>query len=534
MKFLFSKIVCLSILLFALIIIGKPSLSTAQLWPHIKTFGYDYGYPRDASELKWLATHHDAVVGAGDYQEKKLSEFQYDTMKAENPEVLLFPYVVINAYTFQDMEDFMRQWAINNGYDPEDLYIHYYYDEVARTHSACTQTDYSGRCCDENGRLLSIGQSSHYYKIKGYGGGSAASLKEARSYQYWNSGFRPRMNHLSDAWNDAYKAYLLDVITVNVTANKYCDGVFIDSYGGAISKEGFVPNLHHTIELRNLGYGNNDEDARKFYASQMALSIGSLSSWLQRQTNRTKIYIIPNLSELSFIYNIEKFALADQFAADKLTGGSLEFLTSPSKSIYWSVKNDFRKFYEDSTSMKFFNNNDTSWYHLGQTPPLGGRQFMIGSFYLFNNSNSYFSIHYGTAGNYGPEPTFGISHWDKMIEYDIGRPVIRSKPDFWGETNTDRMYVIEELRPQLFVLAREYSKALVMVRFEQSNNNTTNDLGSDPREYELDGNYRRLLEDNSLGPIIDHISLGKSEGAILIKASAASEISPPKNLRISN
>ena len=524
----------LAFCLFSLFIfIGEPSLSFAQLWPHMKTFGYDYGYPRDASELKWLATHHDAVVGAGDWQSKKISEFQYDTMKEANADVLIYPYVVITAYTFQDMEDFMREWASSHGYNSEDLYLHYYLDDVAKTASTCVQKDVDGKCSDETGKILAVGQSSRYYKIRGYGGGTAGSLQEARAYQYWNSGFRPRMNHLSEAWQEGYKAYVANIITVNASKNKYCDGVFVDTYPGPVSVEGYVPNIHHTIECRKAGYSTDDQSAREYYAEQLARSMNDLKIYLEQIAGKP-ITIMPNFAELSYTYNLYKFAIEEQFSPNKLDAGSIEYLTSPSKTTYWTARNYFKKFYDSHSMIKFFNNSDTAWYHYGKVPPLGGKQFMIASFYLLNNPNSYFGIHYGTAGNYGPKPTYAISHWDKMLEYDIGKPVTRSEADFWGETNTDRMYVIEELRPQRYVLAREYSKALVMVRFERSNNNTANDIGSDPREYELGGKYRRLLEDNSLGPIIDHISLGKSEGAILIKASAASEISPPKNLRISN
>lgn len=520
-----------------------PSLAHAQLWPHIKTFGFDYGYPREISELQWLATHHDVVIGAGDWQTKKISEEQYDTMKAANPNVIIIPYVVIQAFTFPPMKDFMTSWAAANGYNEEDLYLHYYFDTIVKTRTKVTKTTGTGtpsdRVCDAAGTLLADGATSNYYISLGYGGGTANTIEEARIYQYWNAGFEPRMNHLSQAWKNAYQAYILDVMTSG--PNKYNDGVMLDTYQGVFDTEGYLPNMNNLIEVRNAGYGADDTAARIWYSEQIALYIGGLRDYLKTATGKSAIHIIPNFGELSYTYDKYKFGCEDQFAANKIDAGTIEYTHSPSKSYYFT-QDYFKKHYDVMTTapVAFYNHLDSAWFKWGETPPIGGKQFMVGALYLLNHPKSYFAIHYGSSTKYGPEPTFADSHWDKMLEYDIGTPLVRPEADFWGVSNTDRVYLVEHEAPGpwsallgrndprgRFVLAREYTKALVIVRFERSNNNTADELGTEPRDYNLGGNFRRLLEDNSLGPVISTITLGLAEGAILIRETEISQLPSP-------
>lgn len=526
--------------------IDSPSFR-AQLWPHIRTFGFDYGYPRQASNLQYLATHHDAVIGIGEWSTKEVLETQYDTLKAANPNVLIIPYVVIQAFTFPEMETFMTTWATDNLYDPEDLYLHYYYDNVVLMRNFAPATSGTGtpsdRICDSNGNLLADGVWGNYYVSLGYGGGTAASLAEARIYQYWNAGFRARMDHLSTVWNGAYKAYVLGVLTP--AAGKFCDGVFTDTYQGCFDTTGFLPNMFQTIELRDAGYSTDDQLAREHYSEQLALSMGSLRDYLETNTGKDKIYIIPNFGEVGYTYTDYAYGCVDQFASNKLDIGGIEYLHSPSKP-YWFTDTYFKTHFEEEEAGTaiFFNHLDSAWYHtsIGDPPPFEGRQFMIGSLYLFNHPDSFFALHYGSAANYGPgispdigEANGGLysdSHWDVMLEYDIGTPVVRAEVDLWNVTGTNRPYLVDHEAagpwdgalgrndPRgRYVIAREYTNALVVVRYEDCDNQDvgTEEIGTEPLTYPLGGNYRRLLEDKSLGPVVSEITLGLAEGAILIK-----------------
>ncbi len=537
-----------------------PSLCSAQLWPHIKTFGFDYGFPRTIENLQFIASHHDVVIGSGDWQSKKLTEEQYDILKKTNPNIIIIPYASIHVFTFQIAEDFILSKTLESGYKEEDLYLHYYCDNVVKTRVPVIKTSETGtptdRVCDSEGNLIKDGEKSYYFIAWGFVDeeagevieegkkASAKSLTEARVFQYWNADFEPHVNYLSTIWKDAYKEYILDAMTSGV--GKYADGVFTDNYPVAFDKEGRLPNMHQIRELRAAGYSSEDKAARVYYASQIAEYIGGdLKDYLKAATGKKDIHIIPNFALISLTYGSYVDELAKQIDPNKLTEGAIEYTTEPAMN-YYVINSYFKTHYEYMSDgvMRYFNNWDTKWYHYGDIPPIGGKQYLIGSMYLFNNPESYSSLHYGTASAYGPGifPNIGEakggkyadSHWDIMLEFDIGTPVVRVEKDFWDMPNTDRMYLIDyeaagPYDPTLsrneprgrFVLAREYTKALAVVRFEFSNNNKLSELGTEPLTYQLNGEYKRLLEDNSFGPVITEITLGLSEGAILIKKEFA-------------
>lgn len=180
-------------LIFSFVII--PSLGYSQNYPQIKTFGFDYTSTTDPTILTWLATHHDAIVGVTDYKLGKINETQYDILKSKNSNVKILSYIVNSAYTTAGFETMLYNWAKSNSHDPETIYVHYYYDTPVKIRQNVVKTSGTGtpsdRICDSTGKLLADGASGGYFLALGYGGGSAATLKDARSYQYWNAGWEP-------------------------------------------------------------------------------------------------------------------------------------------------------------------------------------------------------------------------------------------------------------------------------------------------------------------------------------------------------
>ena len=132
-----------------------------------------------------------------------------------------------------------------------------------------------------------------------------------------------------------------------------------------------------------------------------------------------------------------------------------------------------------------------------------------------NHPNAHFMYHYGNAGNYGgypygnPKPT----HWHPNMEINIGTPVTRTGADYWGGTNTDRFYEFAS-GSDYRILAREYSNALVLANFGSGG---WDNIGNNLTTHQLDGGYYPLLDDNTNGPAVTSITLGQSEGAILLK-----------------
>lgn len=503
--------------------------------PHIKTFGFDYaGQTTSTSELQWLATHHDAVVGITDYSLGRMNVTQFDTMKAANSDVLLMSYSYHTALTTAAMRTFFADWVTANGLTQEDVYIHYAYDQPVKIRVAVVKTTGTGtpsdRICDAAGNLLSNGASGTYYLSLGYPNGTASTLADARVYQYWNSGWEPRGNHMHSTYFGAFKAWTKSQI--QIATGKNLDGIFLDTYDGPVLVE-YSPNMHLLKELIDAGQNANDTTARTYYSVKMAEMIGELRDDLQTELNNSNFFVTLNGSEPGYTYSLSKIAIGDQLGLTKLDSNTFEYLASPSKTTYWGFYNYTPTFIADITApklTKMFNQIDTAWYNYGAfpKPPIGGKQHMIGSFYLYNEPNMYFGLHYGSGSNYGPRTPTGAysgtglsfvnSHWDKMLEYDIGTPVTKTGVGINGATKTDdKMYVVEKVHNVRWVMARDYTKGKVIVRYEQSNNNTLQQLGTDPRVYQLGDSYQRLLEDGTLGPVITEITLGLSEGAVLAK-----------------
>ena len=86
-----------------------------------------------------------------------------------------------------------------------------------------------------------------------------------------------------------------------------------------------------------------------------------------------------------------------------------------------------------------------------------------------------------------------------------------------------RFFVFMDGGSSYKILGRDYEKALVLAKF--GNVGGFDNIGINPTTHSLNGSYRRLLEDNSLGPIINEITLGFGEGAILIREGT--DLAPP-------
>jgi hypothetical protein len=129
------------------------------------------------------------------------------------------------------------------------------------------------------------------------------------------------------------------------------------------------------------------------------------------------------------------------------------------------------------------------------------RMYSLAYFYLVNdNKNAYFVF---TQGD-----NFSSYWWWKAIEYDIGTPL--GGVSVWanGTDSAGQAY---------YVYSREYSKALILVKPKPKWSSNFYDSNSPVTTHRLNGTYRRLNYDGTLGGPISQISLKNIESAILIK-----------------
>jgi hypothetical protein len=135
---------------------------------------------------------------------------------------------------------------------------------------------------------------------------------------------------------------------------------------------------------------------------------------------------------------------------------------------------------------------------------------VLAYYYLLADPETTFLCFFG-----GHEPgTAWNRHWTPAVAYDVGRPTGK-----WAVFGTGP----DPVNPQLTykVFQRTYEKALILFK-PLSHGRGTNakpTFGDDTAtKHELEGTYRPLQADGTLGQPITSISLRNGEGAILIKA----------------
>ncbi len=500
-QYRFQKSSLLGAVVVSLVLLAGSA--TAQNFPHIKTFGFDYIRFADNNgefldNLRWAANHHDWVVGtkgawpaAGiDY----LDALTYNTIKETNSSTKIMKYLPYHSVAPMTMI-WLENWCVENDKPIEELYYHYYYDTTIRL---------------SNGSTL---------MVPGFGGGSAQTLDEARLRVRWNGGW-VGINPSSQTFREAYQALALHVITLEGTVDVFADGLFLDTVDGIVNKQpnGYTSFLENTIELKDIG--TKDE----IYAQvtvDMANSIHELKNFLIQKTGNPNFRLQANPAVPRYIYNTFS-DLFDGEYRDYLMDLTVEYLVTTTTRI-----NDItylQKMYDDMDNGRLFFIRSQTNFGPPTSIPFKFTQFALSTHYLINHENAHFMYHYGNAGNYGgapygnPKPT----HWHQNMEVNIGVPVLRPVNDYWGTANTDRFYVFSGDN----VLAREYSNALVLAKF--GHDGGWANIGNNPITYQLGDNYYPLLEDNSTGAAVTSVMLGDSEGVILLKNPVIGNLPRPK------
>lgn len=490
----------------------------------LKTFGFDYGHNHltgasGDAEIKWLAEHRDIIIGL--YNEG-MPEDVYDKFKAINPDIKFYAYFAYNTVS-PASATFMEKWCVDNGYDPEDLYYHFEEDTYVTSRSYDSAT----------GKFKQV-------FVPGYGPkGSATTLKEARVPSAWNNCTMHNINPTSQVFREASQAHMLWQLTVNENNGKYLDGFILDTFDGTVNSQ-FDIKLENTIELRSLGITTSSEAYTR--VSQDILDMRDEQEKNLSASTGKNIRLAPNGADVSYIFDNYGDMYADRLGVNGYDEMIVEYLSSSGgvnkerisylKDIYDSMENGNTWYMNSQTnvyqSMRPDNVNnpttdDSEWH--------GFLQHILAVQYLVNHDNAYFAINQGSAVNYGTiDKTFSKNHWYPNYDYPIGNPVVRSGKDYWGDENTNRFFLYEthpdptqpnNRQYDYEVMGREYDNALVLANFCQRTNAGIAKLGQNRVPIQLDGKYRRLLEDNTLGPVITEIELGTGEGAILIKEDKA-------------
>ncbi|MCF6296101.1 MAG: T9SS type A sorting domain-containing protein [Flavobacteriaceae bacterium] len=471
------------------------TINAQQNFPHIKTFGFDYIRFQDSNgafldNLRWLANHHDWIVGPkGNWSAQGvdyLDTLTYNTIKDENPNVKIMMYLPHHSMA-PTTQTWLENWATDNGYDPENLYYHYYYDTTINLANGSTLT------------------------IPGYGGGTATSLEEARLRVRWNGGW-VGVNPSSQTFREAYRALALHVITLEGTTDTFADGLFLDTFDGLMNQSVYTSYLENTIELKDIG---TTDEIYSQVAADLANSADELKTFLIQNTGNSSFRVQANPAVPRYIYNTFSELFNEQYR-ELLMDLTIEYLVTTTTRL--SDLPYLQLIYDDMDNGRLFFIRSQTNFGPPTEIPFRFIQFTLANHYLINHENVHFMYHYGSAANYGgypygnPQPT----HWHQNMEINIGQPITRSQEDYWGEINTDRFFIFAQ-GSDYTIIGREYDDALVLAKFSQVGGWAN--IGNNQTTHNLDGVYYPLLENNTTDESsVTSISLGTNEGIILLKS----------------
>lgn len=478
------------ILYIVLCVIQNTSL--ADNYKHINTFGFDYvELSGNRSLATWLAKRHDWIIGpqTGNLtlEGNKVSYSSFNRILAANKNAKIMSYVPYSS-VMPYMFDWMEEWCNKNGHDPEKLYLHYEEDVEVNT----TQ-----------------GKKS----VPGYGNGRASNLKDARVMSKWWGGQYPNINPISKTFRLAFNDLVLEMTNADGgVGEQFTHGLFLDSYNATTEVGYWSRFLGKTIELRKLG-ARSEAEAIKYMDKALVLHYEEMKKYLAEKTGYKDFVVVANGGLAEYMYN----DYADLFVGHRsvLTDVCIEELvgsTIDDRRIKY-----FKDVYDDMESgRRFWIRSQTNYNSRQKEIPPAFIQGILATHYLINHKNGYFFYHEGSPVNYSGHGDMRESHWHVNMEYDIGMPINSGKQDYWGKFNTDRFYVFDRDENST-VLARKYSKGLVLMKFPKIGHGGWNNIGKNKKRYKLDGQYKKLNADNSLSKNISHIELGNAEGVILIR-----------------
>ncbi len=572
MKKIFFKPIIVCLFLFTVTVNAQN-----QNFPHIKTFGFDYvPLNNRLDEAIWLAQHHDWIIGGGNWDAAL-----YNAVKGTNPNTKGMRYLAYHSVGY-NQGSWMENWAINNGFSPEDIYYHYTVDtpvrimnseatsgsigvinieqsnpaviELIRRHdlpagARLVVTDSDGSTHPIDGvphLLLPIqGQRDRYYLytdtaspqpvdgtsfpvfsgdwtyttdddgeiiVPGYPNGWAPTAFDSRARVRWNHGW-PGINVSSTVFRRAFEALALERLTIVGMADTYMDGLFLDTFDGMANDGSWTSHLENTMELNPDG-NLSLEDVYAVVRQDLTDAKMELETFLKQNISNSFVVNV-NAADVDIVYHWSPDVYMDY--RDATMHLSIEYLITSTSNTNRIPR--FVQAYDDmENGREMFIRSQTNLAPPTEIP-YNFTGFILASHYLINHPNAHFMYHVGNAGNYGGYPygNFKTTHWHKNMEINIGVPLAKTGTDYWGDTDTNRFYEFAS-GSGYKVLAREYSYALVLANFDSGG---WDNIGNNPTTLDLGGEYYPLLADNTNGPAITSITLGSSEGVILLKSPVA-------------
>ncbi|VTR96854.1 Ig-like domain-containing protein [Tuwongella immobilis] len=129
-------------------------------------------------------------------------------------------------------------------------------------------------------------------------------------------------------------------------------------------------------------------------------------------------------------------------------------------------------------------------------------------YYLIGDADRTFLMLFG-----GQNPsTTWKEHWTDAIRYDVGQAL-----DTWSQFASGADPTNSRLEYRIY--QRNYQNALVLYKPLSFGSNVTGQLGGNTSTtHQLNGQYRELRSDGTLGPVVSSITLANGRGAVMVRA----------------
>lgn len=154
------------------------------------------------------------------------------------------------------------------------------------------------------------------------------------------------------------------------------------------------------------------------------------------------------------------------------------------------------------------------------SPTEQGKLFSLAMFYMINHQMAFYFYMLNNADGTNAENTF----WNPWVEYDVGQPVVNNLGfnDFQNQSGTNRFFVFAS-GSTYEVLGRQFlrsdnKRVLVLAKVMGPNESLGAGTGT---TIALNGSYKKVLSDFTLGPTINQITLVNNEGVILVKQTGS-------------
>jgi hypothetical protein len=479
--------------------------SPPTVYPHIQLASSSPKRVLDEDEVQWRAMHNDLVVCP--------LTSDVDMYRFYNPNIRLYEFCTLPYHRY---ENYAGEWALENGYDPEDFYLHYREDVMIAG---------SG--------VIPLVEGFPPGMVPGWNPQRQAEDPPASATERWQSRATGRFGLNGEPWymanitSSGYRHflnyYIVGLIDGSILGHTYSSGLL----DGVLTDEAiYYPMFNQgQIDKTNEFYEIPLDDPHPYalgFVTYLKEAKQHLSSTLDAGKD-----LIPNYTH---VYWLNHSSMYPQSLQKELAWGDAEvWMIYRPYEIPISGSNrviTYERDYENAILQVVRKTRDGMRLLLGAQDWTGsvdgserGKLMTLALYYIVQNKNTYYA--YRTNVRSADQVPLSVYQWNPAVQYDIGLPA--SVPDgyldFEGMPGSQYFYEFAsgpdpyDSTLTYHVLARNYTKALVLAKMLPGGSVV------DERSitvHALSRPYAVLNADGELGAVVTEAVIKNNEGLILI------------------